>query len=131
MTVLANENKAEDEFDDRADRHETNLPGTFGDVNQSVTIQPKRKELGRGATEEAPMGLFEVARGAAAAFGRSTTRQTARTSTQSTGNADDPMNTDAPERQRKRDMLANAVTGGMVSGIGWMLGARPTADQDG
>ena len=94
-------------------------------------IQPKRKELGRGATEEAPMGLFEVARGAAAAFGRSTSRQAPKTFAKPVGDDDDLAGTDAPERQRKRDMLANAVTGGMVSGIGWMLGAKPTAGQDG
>jgi CO/xanthine dehydrogenase Mo-binding subunit len=28
-------------------------------------------------------------------------------------------------RVRRRDMIANTVTGGLASGIGWMLGATP------
>lgn len=40
------------------------------------------------------------------------------------------MHSDASgERVRKRDMVANAVTGGLASGIGWVLGATPVQDQ--
>ncbi|PSK60163.1 Protein transport protein sec39 [Elsinoe australis] len=42
------------------------------------------------------------------------------------------MHSDASgERVRKRDMVANAVTGGLASGIGWVLGATPVQDQGG
>ncbi|KAG8629746.1 hypothetical protein KVT40_001365 [Elsinoe batatas] len=34
------------------------------------------------------------------------------------------------ERVRRRDMVANAVTGGLASGIGWVLGATPADQQD-
>ncbi|KAF4555677.1 Sec39-like protein [Elsinoe fawcettii] len=34
------------------------------------------------------------------------------------------------ERVRRRDMVANAVTGGLASGIGWVLGATPVEQQD-
>jgi hypothetical protein len=64
MALLAEETEAEDRFNDAADRK---LPGTF--INEINTVQPRR-EVGRGAVEEAPMGLFDVARGAAAAFSK-------------------------------------------------------------
>ena len=63
-TLLAQETAAEERFNDLADRK---LPGAF--TNETVAIQPRR-EVGRGAVEEAPMGLFDVARGAAAAFSK-------------------------------------------------------------
>ncbi|KAL2351017.1 secretory pathway protein Sec39-domain-containing protein [Cryomyces antarcticus] len=133
-----------------------------------------RTGTGRNSTkleEEAPMGLFDVARSAAAAFGRSafplrgasgtatpistfdSTRSAAARASDdditmagmegSTGS----LGTDRTdhsrtfsgsgsetgslrdgreaERVRKRDQLANAVTGGLASGIGWVLGATP------
>lgn len=48
------------------------LPGGFLAEEPGLSVQPVRKEMGRGEGEEAPMGLFEVARGAAAAISRST-----------------------------------------------------------
>ncbi|KAF2151037.1 Sec39-domain-containing protein [Myriangium duriaei CBS 260.36] len=33
------------------------------------------------------------------------------------------------ERVRRRDMVASAVTGGLASGIGWVLGATPAGDE--
>ena len=32
-------------------------------------------------------------------------------------------------RRRKRDVVADAVTGGLASGIGWVLGATPVNQQ--
>jgi hypothetical protein len=29
------------------------------------------------------------------------------------------------QRVRRRDMVANAVSGGLTSGLGWVLGATP------
>lgn len=130
LAVIASEKEAEEEFDDHADKRELGpLPGGFGNAEPAFMVQPKRKELGRGAAEEAPMGLFEVARGAAAAFGRSTNRQ----GTKSQPHAQEPAGerpVDSAERQRKRDIIANAVTGGMASGIGWVLGAKPQGLED-
>jgi hypothetical protein len=128
-SLLAQEEKAEEQFNDAADRR---LPGAF--ANDTIALQPRR-EVGRGATEEAPMGLFDVARGAAAAFSKtafplrggqgsrgentdtSSDRQRASldlSDSGSIGGTDD--------RVRRRDMVANAVTGGLASGIGWVLG---------
>jgi hypothetical protein len=135
MTALqAREAEIEASFDDHADR---GLPGAF--VNATAPVQPRR-EVGRGANEEAPMGLFDVARGAAAAFSKSAfplrgaaasspmpppssrghTRQVSSAASDAGSVGSDGL--DNAERVRKRDLVANAVTGGLASGIGWVLG---------
>ncbi|KAF2009248.1 secretory pathway Sec39 [Aaosphaeria arxii CBS 175.79] len=129
--LLAQEAEAEEKFNDRADRR---LPGAFA---ETVALQPRR-EIGRGAVEEAPMGLFDVARGAAAAFSKSAfpLRQNS-TASRTVGDATPAsgrqsldsdrisMGETEEDRVRKRDMVANAVTGGLASGLGWVLGAKP------
>ena len=139
--LLARESDDETAFDDRADK---GLPGAF--VNTTVPIQPRR-EVGRAAQEEAPMGLFDVARGAAAAFSRNAFPLRAQAQTRSpssptharnfssAGSEADSIRSDGsedggkPGRRRKRDMVADAVTGGLASGIGWVLGATPVNQQ--
>lgn len=131
MALQASENEEASSFDDRADR---TLPGTF--VNMTAPVQPRR-EVGRGATEEAPMGLFDVARGAAAAFSRTAfpLRDAANASQArnlgpsaghvrdvSSGGSDTASIASERDRVRKRDYVANAVTGGLASGLGWVLG---------
>ena len=136
------------------------VPGDFNAApDPRFSVQPQRKEFGRGVAEEAPMGLFEVARGAAAAFGRSAgdvmgnqaTKSRAvsgmRTSSASSHQAERTKTTEGEEdtwgewgeedanesdtinsrkdRVRKRDQVANLVTGGLASGIGWVIGATP------
>lgn len=143
LTLLAAEADAEREADDAADPglphraggrggENSALPGAFGDesLQPGFSAQPKRREVGRGATEEAPMGLFEVARGAARAFGRSVGDVQPRgapprgdvgeVAGEGEGAEDDG-------RVRKRDMVASAVTGGFARGVGWVLGANPGA----
>jgi len=140
--LLARESEDETAFDDRADK---GLPGAF--VNTTVPIQPRR-EVGRAAQEEAPMGLFDVARGAAAAFSRnafplrgqgqatrSPSSPTHIRNISNTGSETGSIRSDGsedggkPGRRRKRDMVADAVTGGLASGIGWVLGATPVNNQ--
>ncbi|TID24453.1 secretory pathway Sec39 [Venturia nashicola] len=138
MSLQASENEEESSFDDRADRA---LPGTF--VSMTAPVQPRR-EVGRGATEEAPMGLFDVARGAAAAFsrtafplrgstgasqGQSMGPPTGHVRNVSSGGSDTASIASESERVRKRDYVANAVTGGLASGLGWVLGATPVNQQ--
>lgn len=137
--LLAQENEAEERFNDAADRK---LPGAF-DL-EPATVQPLRREVGRGAVEESPMGLFDVARGAAAAFSktafplRGSAQGTARpepresvagSSRVSLDLSDSGSMNGHDERMRKRDMVANAATGALASGsgalasgLGWMLG---------
>jgi len=147
--LLAAETQAEEEFDDRADKR-ISVPGGFSDVSTEGMVfgQPRREvgrsnaEARRGADEEAPMGLFDVARGAAKAFSRnafplrgaSSAAAASQQQQQSQVHAQQPMSTgeaaahegmDDAGRVRRRDMIANTVTGGLASGIGWMLGATP------
>ncbi|KAH4181125.1 hypothetical protein HBH69_234150 [Parastagonospora nodorum] len=145
-TLLAAETEAEERFNDAADRK---LPGTF--INETITVQPRR-EVGRGAVEEAPMGLFDVARGAAAAFSKSAfplrggaqaassadARDTSMSSSRvSMDFSDSGSMSGHDERMRKRDMVASAATGALASGtgalasgLGWMLGAKPVQEQE-
>ncbi|KAF1834741.1 secretory pathway Sec39 [Decorospora gaudefroyi] len=137
MHLLTRETEADQRFNDAADHK---LPGTF-DLD-TITIQPRR-EVGRGAVEEAPVGLFDVARGAAAAFSK--TAFPLRASGSGSGSAtvaskpepgsgrvsmdgSESGSVDGQERVRRRDMVANAATGALASGIGWMLGAKPVTE---
>ncbi|KAH7135239.1 Sec39 domain-containing protein [Dendryphion nanum] len=130
---LADEADAEEKFNDRADRR---LPGAF---DEPIVVQPRR-EVGRGAVEESPMGLFDVARGAAAAFSKTAfplraNSGASRTEPKNTAPPQSRVSLDLPsdsesigtseDRVRKRDMVTSAVTGGLASGIGWVLGAKP------
>jgi hypothetical protein len=134
--LLADETEAEERFNDAADRK---LPGTF--INDTLTVQPRR-EVGRGAVEESPMGLFDVARGAAAAFSKSafplrgSAQATPTTVSRDTAGSRASMDfSDSgsmnghEDRVRRRDMVASAATGALASGtgalasgLGWMLG---------
>jgi protein transport protein SEC39 len=129
-SLLARESQEESEFNNRAER---GIPGAF--VESAAPVQ-LRREVGRGASEEAPSGLFDVARGAAAALSRTAfpLRGAAQTNrvlekprprpVSSAGSGVDS-DGDGQERVRRRDLVANAVTGGLASGLGWVLGATP------
>lgn len=72
-----------------------------------------------GRHEDAPMGLFDVARGAASALSKNAFLHNPAMQTDEQG-----------ERIRKRDMVSNLVTGGLASGIGWVIGtSRIVGDQ--
>lgn len=119
-TLLVNEAQKDASFDLSPDA----VPGAF--ISAPVHT---RREIGRGAGEEAPMGLFDVARGAAQAFSRSAfplhdaARQNARPA--SMISSDGGSDAEGQGRVRRRDMVASAVTGGIASGLGWVLGATP------
>jgi hypothetical protein len=86
------------------------------------------------------MGLFDVARGAAAAFSKSAfplRRDTGASRPESSASGrvsvemsdEDSMHGSMygsvhghEERVRKRDLLANTATGALQSGLGWVLG---------
>ena len=110
------------------------VPGGFEASSVPLKLQPasNRPML----EEEAPMGLFEVARGAASALSKNAFPLRGSTglakgppgeraamgavSTEDEVDADD-----GSTRVRKRDMVSNMVTGGLVSGIGWVIGEPP------
>lgn len=147
-SLLAAETAAARSFDDRADKRSSGIPGGFEDPRtEGMIFGQQRREVGRmsqaGNEEEAPMGLFDVARGAAKAFSRNAFPLHASAAaagsrnppsamedpTESLGRVDhrrtDSSGSAEGGRVRRRDMVANVVTGGLASGIGWVLGATP------
>jgi len=143
------EQQAEQEFDDRADkrlsRGSSALPGHFtvSADQPDLILNQKRREMGRmGAgnrgNDETPLSMFDLTRNAARAFsknafplsGSGQQETSMHRSTESIG-SDRPMSPDdGQQRVRRRDMVANAVSGGLASGLGWVLGATPVAQQD-
>ena len=123
-----------DEHHDAKGDHK--VPGEF-QVNSSPVLQKARNPTRSALAEEAPIGLFDVARGAAAALsksafplrgpqrGESAKSSHARPlSTASVESSDEGSvtGTGGQGRVRKRDMVSNMVTGGLASGIGWVIG---------
>lgn len=145
-------------------------PGGFGPSDAELDAIDTQRERARRMRasrfpqkqrrdfEEAPMGLFDVARGAARAIsksafplsgassmassrmGASTMANQSRQSIDFSGSeagrgSFDGSNTPSEageggsSRVRKRDMVSSMVTGGLASGLGWMLGAQPVNHQ--
>ncbi|KAF7506067.1 hypothetical protein GJ744_012314 [Endocarpon pusillum] len=155
--LRAREAAEEKAWDDRGDNI-SSVPGGFGMEDRDADIaETQRERERRRAAEvakrfdehEAPMGLFDVARGAARAIGKSAFPLRAPAGSQSVRVNDSPTSYGDPSRSsdeygrgaggsgdegqhnriRKRDMVSNMVTGGLVSGLGWVLGAQPV-DKD-
>lgn len=134
---LAREAEEDAKWDEKGDRR---VPGGFT-ADSSPEIQKARDPTRSALSEEAPLGLFDVARGAAAALSKSTfpLRSAGGTgseslskishgrplSTASVGSSDEDSISGAggSGRVRKRDMVSSMVTGGLASGIGWVIGA--------
>ncbi len=139
--LLTQETAEEERWDDRGDRK---VPGGFVSEG-SEPVNEKRREVARGTNEEAPMGLFDVARGAAAALSKSafplrgaaratgkgqiavsassdTANKHQRVDSTAGSDSDSMAVSDGEGRVRKRDMVSNMVSGGLASGIGWVLG---------
>lgn len=125
------------------------VPGGFGPDDRDLDAAETRRMMQRRALasgagpsyeEEAPMGLFDVARGAASAVRKSAFplrgAQGLKIQNQSRASTDGGRGSiesvrpgsaggDGEQRVRKRDMISNAVTGGLVSGMSWVLGTQP------
>ncbi|RHZ59713.1 secretory pathway Sec39 family protein [Aspergillus thermomutatus] len=144
MNVLrAQESEEEEIWDAKGDSLST-VPGGFGptDTEQDALDTKQqharrvRAQRDRSHLEEAPMGLFEVARGAALALQKNAFPLRSAASAAATPDEMTPSSRarEAHEesepqlqegRVRKRDVVSNMVTGGLASGIGWVLGAQP------
>lgn len=111
---------------------------------------------GAGGGEEAPVSMFDLTRSAAQAFSRNAFPLRGASTSSSGGGggggdgrrersfsgfggggeagmdeSEDEAMVTAPggERVRKRDMVANAASGALASGLGWVLGATPANQQ--
>ncbi|KAJ5364185.1 uncharacterized protein N7496_009898 [Penicillium cataractarum] len=141
-SLRAREQQEEDVWDAKGDSLST-VPGGFGptdserDAFDTAQQRAARRARARAAMphahpHEAPMGLFEVARGAAMALHknafplRGAADASRAPASAGSGDAERSFSPDQGEgRVRKRDMVSNMVTGGLASGIGWVLGAEP------
>lgn len=142
-SLRAREQQEEDVWDTKGDTLST-VPGGFGptdserDAFDTAQQRAARRARARAAMphshpHEAPMGLFEVARGAAMALhknafplrGAADASRAAASAGTGTGEERSFSPDQGEGRVRKRDMVSNMVTGGLASGIGWVLGAEP------
>ena len=131
---------------------QASVPGEFGgleDRDVDIADTERARASRSGATrksgwyeDEAPMGLFDVAKSAAAAIQKSAfpLRAGAQRQVSSAGAGHGPpsgMDNGRPgsalsagaDRVRKRDMVSSAVTGGLLKGMSWALGTEPVAQK--
>lgn len=134
--LIGREAEEEDKWDDRGDRR---VPGGFS-ADSTLMVRKARDPQRSTFSEEVPMGLFEVARGAAAALSKNAFplrgSRSSETPTTLREFHDRPLSgasgggsegstsggLESEGRMRKRDMVSNMVTGGLASGIGWVIG---------
>ncbi|KAN0079717.1 Sec39 domain containing protein [Elaphomyces granulatus] len=153
MTLRTKEAEEAEEWDIKGDKAVSlpslsAVPGGFGPTDKELDVLENEKQRARRiraqdrrfeSNYEAPMGLFDVARSAARAISKNAfplhggplSSEAAnqalprRSSIDSRGSADLSQNDERTSRVRKRDVVSNIVTGGLASGIGWVLGAQP------
>ena len=138
-SLRSQEAEQEQAWDDRGDE---SLPGGFSPEGRDVDIADTRRERKKRASSrkpgshdgEAPMGLFDVARGAARAIGKSAFplrggQRPLNIQEHSFGPENEAEASTEDHRIRKRDVVSNMVSGGLKSGLGWVLGAQ-AADAD-
>jgi protein transport protein SEC39 len=154
MDSLKREEAEEERAWEKKSNHfsQTSVPGEFGgfedrdvdiaDTKHAMASRSSTLRSPKGCEDEAPMGLFDVARGAAAAIQKSafplraaTQRQASMASAghRSQSSIDDgrpgsPLSGDV-DRVRKRDMVSSAVTGSLLKGMSWALGAEPVTQR--
>ena len=135
--------EAEQTFDDHADKRMSTsaLPGnfTFGEEQPALLMNQRRREMGRlgnatstgGGGGDAPVSMFDLTRSAAQAFSKNAfpLRSASRSGTETHGMDESVESLGSEDRVRKRDMVANAASGVLTSGLGWVLGAQPAAQQ--
>ena len=134
-SLRSQEAEQEQAWDDRGDE---TLPGGFAPEGRDVDIAETRREIEKRASsrkaggyeDEAPMGLFDVARGAARAIGKSAFplrggQRPLHIQDRGVGLENEAQPGSDEHRVRKRDVVSNMVTGGLKSGLGWVLGAQP------
>ena len=105
------------------------IPGGFS-ADTSPPRQKPRDHTKSSRQEEAPMGLFDAAREVGASLGKTAFplrggQKSTQRGTETTMHNQGVEHSEAYSgagRVRKRDMVSNMVTGGLASGIGWVIG---------
>ena len=133
--ALAKETEEEQAWIDKGER---TIPGGFSREDIVPQTQKPRETTRKALTEEAPMSLFDVTKNAAAALSKSAfplrgQRQGIAAGNEAMEVRDPPSSPvtsesgEGPGRIRKRDIVSNMVTGGLASGIGWVIGKQPVS----
>ena len=126
--ALAKETEEEQAWNDKGER---TVPGGFTLEDIAPQSQNSRETTRKALNEEAPMSLFDVTRNAAAALSKSAFPLRGQRQGIAASHADAQLHEqpspvtsegDGVGRIRKRDMVSNMVTGGLASGIGWVIG---------
>jgi hypothetical protein len=158
LSQAREEEEFDDRADRREAAAPSGLPGHFvlPDEQPQMLLGQKRREMGRrGGEEDAPVSMFDLTRSAARAFSRNAFplggggggaagKRGSEAATRGSNSEDTPRDSMAAsvdslgsvgsgeteqQRVRRRDMVTNAVSGGLASGLGWVLGATPVADK--
>lgn len=147
MAALREEGAKEERASDA--KADADIPGAFGLDDRELDAAESQRAMARrnwpGSTpgisyeEHAPMGLFDVAKGAASALRKTSFFPLGSNGLQDLKIRDNPassvqhdsiaegVTTGSPPmggRVRKRDQVTSMVTSGIVSGMGWVLGAQ-------
>ncbi|EMD00604.1 hypothetical protein BAUCODRAFT_99957 [Baudoinia panamericana UAMH 10762] len=153
-SLQLSQQQAMEDFDNRADKRlsggPSTVPGNFTITGEQpeLLLNQKRREMGRmtgqaNSEGDAPMSMFDLTRSAARAFSknafplRSVASASSRSSAEQQRGLEDSTGSLGGEgglsaqtqRVRKRDIVANAVTGGLTSGLGWVLGVNESHKQ--
>lgn len=107
------------------------IPGAFDNFDSGKMYPPRNATASTTSkqTEEAPMSLFDLSRATAGIAQRNLTALSSlRGLTQGTQETTEPNKEDhaGDVRTRKRDQFRDAATGTLVSGVGWLIGAKPS-----
>ncbi len=109
------------------------MPGGFAAMPMKKAATNRNTTRG---SEEAPMSLFDLSRASVARaqsgfaslsmLRGNGTQQPRPISSGRAGNSRVSTPDSGAQRTRKRDQLRDAAVGGLASGVGWLIGAKPT-----
>lgn len=111
------------------------MPGGFdtAPTGRNATVSANKPSSSRQQPEEAPMSLFDLSRASVRSAQRNfTALSNLRSTTEARSSEaphDSPEHSEQQQRVRKRDQLRDATMGTLVSGVGWLIGAQPAANQ--
>ncbi|KAG6016015.1 hypothetical protein E4U43_004358 [Claviceps pusilla] len=108
------------------------LPGAFGHTHVEEQCRPRTMNASAAArqVDEAPMSLLDLSRATARVAQRNLTIISGLRSVSDDQGSNEKESRDEPHhRVRKRDQLREAATGTLVSGVGWLIGAKVNSNR--